>query len=400
VQESSSTGLRASVAAGATSRRLAIAQWVGVVFLYWIALYLYVPTLPTYVQSKGANLALVGVVLSMYGLWQMIIRLPLGIAADSLGRRKPFIVGGLILASLGAWLMGTSADAQGILVGRAVTGLAAGTWVPLVVVFSSLFPADEAVRASALLTAIGTVGRIFGTSATGWLNGVGGYPLAFFLAAGVAGLAVLLTLTASEQRHPSHPPSMSRIGHLITRRDVLLPALLSAVCQFANWATVFSFLPIAAKQIGASDVTLSMLVTSNLLVNILGNLTATGLVRRFGARPLALASFVLLSIGIGGAALAPSVLVLAAFQLCIGFAMGISYPVLMGMSIRYVVDEERTTAMGLHQSVYALGMFAGPWLGGIMAEAMGIRPMFGVTAVVCLIIGAIGTRLLVERARE
>ena len=37
-------------------------------FLYWISLYLYVPTLPTYVQSKTDNLALVGSVLSMYGL--------------------------------------------------------------------------------------------------------------------------------------------------------------------------------------------------------------------------------------------------------------------------------------------------------------------------------------------
>jgi MFS family permease len=38
------------------------------------------------------NLALVGVVLAMYGLWQAIIRLPLGIAADWFGRCKPFIV--------------------------------------------------------------------------------------------------------------------------------------------------------------------------------------------------------------------------------------------------------------------------------------------------------------------
>ena len=40
--------------------------------------------------------------------------------------------------------------------------------------------------------------------------------------------------------------------------------------------------------------------------------------------------------------------------------------------------------MGLHQAVYAIGMFAGPWLSGILADAMGIRPMFGVTAFACL----------------
>jgi DHA1 family multidrug resistance protein-like MFS transporter len=78
---------------GASSRWLTITLYVIVVFLYWVALYLYMPTLPTYVQSKSDNLALVGVVLSIYGLWQMMIRLPLGIVADWLGWRKPFIFG-------------------------------------------------------------------------------------------------------------------------------------------------------------------------------------------------------------------------------------------------------------------------------------------------------------------
>jgi len=50
--------------------------------------------------------------------------------------------------------------------------------------------------------------------------------------------------------------------------------------------------------------------------------------------------------------------------------------------------------MGLHQAVYAIGMFGGPALSGVLAEAMGIQPMFGVTAVACLILGWLGSRLL------
>jgi len=79
-----------------------------------------------------------------------------------------------------------------------------------------------------------------------------------------------------------------------------------------------------------------------------------------------------------------------------GLAQGIGYPVLMGMSIEHVADAERTTAMGLHQAVYAIGMFTGPWLSGILSEAMGIQPMFGMTAVACLVVGLAGTRWLGE----
>jgi DHA1 family multidrug resistance protein-like MFS transporter len=59
-----------------------------------------------------------------------------------------------------------------------------------------------------------------------------------------------------------------------------------------------------------------------------------------------------------------------------------------------VADAERTTAMGLHQAVYAIGMFGGPWLSGLLADAMGIRPMFGVTAFLCLALGLLMTRWL------
>jgi DHA1 family multidrug resistance protein-like MFS transporter len=396
---SSSSAVRAAVSSttGASSRRLKITLYAAAVFLYWIALYLYVPTLPVYVQSKSDNLALVGVVLSMYGLWQAIIRLPLGITADWMGWRKPFIIGGLVLVGLGATIMGMATSVNGLIIGRSITGLAAGTWVPLIVVFSSLFPPEQAVRASAMLTLVGSVGRMLATGATGSLNQLGGYPLAFFLATGAAVLAILFVLPIREMRHPPQRPSVGSVGYLVTRRDVLLPSLLSAINQYANWATTFGFLPILAKQLGATDVTQSMLVSMNIGVYTLGNLMAATIVSRIGARRLVYLSFVLLFVGIGGAALAPSLPLLFVAQFWIGLALGIGYPVLMGMSIQYVAEAERTTAMGLHQAVYGIGMFGGPGLSGMLADAMGIRPMFWVTAFVCLALGLLGTRWLADK---
>ena len=368
-------------------RRLTIALYAAAAFLYWVGLYLYVPTLPTYIQSRSQSLASVGIVLSMYGLWQAIIRLPLGIAADWLGRSKPFIIGGLVLVGLGAWIMGTADGVRGLTVGRAITGLAAGTWVPLVVIFSTLFPPQEAVRASTILTLVGSVGRVLATSLTGSLNELGGYSLAFYLAAVAAAFAIFFVLPIHETPHPTRQPSVAGVGKLITRRDVLLPALLAALSQYANWAATFGFIPILAKQLGGTDITQSMLVSMHIGVTVLGNLAATAIVGRIGARRLVYLSFILLSTGIGIAALTTSLPMLFAAQFCIGLSMGISYPVLMGMSIRYVANVERTTAMGLHQAVYAIGMFGGPWVSGWLAEALGIRPMFGVTAFLCLILG-------------
>ena len=108
-------------------------------------------------------------------------------------------------------------------------------------------------------------------------------------------------------------------------------------------------------------------------------------------------SFLLLFLGLGGAALAPSLVLIFFAQVCIGLSQGINYPVLMGLSIRHVEDAQRTSAMGLHQAVYAVGMFAGPAVSGVLADAMGIRWMFGVTAVVTLACGAFAARWLSDR---
>ena len=375
----------------ATSRNTRIVLIVIVSFLFWSALYFYVPTLPTYVASVTGNLAAVGMVLSMYGLWQAVLRFPLGIAADWYGRRKPFIIGGLLFAAAGAWIIASSSTIAGMTAGRALTGVAASSWVPLVVIFSALFRPEEAVMASAIITVSSSAGRMVATGLNGVLNESGGYALAFNVAAGVALVAIVLLLFVREDPQPRKQPSVGSVGRLATRRDVLLPSLLAALSQYGIWATTFGFLAIFARQIGASDATLAMLSTVYLAFYTAGNLSATALSRRFTARSLAIFSFTLLGISIAGLVLAPTVAWLFILQIMMGTATGIGYPVLMGSSIRFVQGPERATAMGLHQAVYAIGMFAGPWLSGILAGALGLRPMFGFTAAFCLIVGVIGS---------
>ena len=378
----------------ARSRQMLIVLYILVALLYFVSLYLYIPTLPTYVQRSSDSLSMVGVILAQYGLWQAIIRLPLGIAADWLGRRKPFIIGGVILAGAGAWVLGTADSAGGLAVGRAITGLAAGTWVPLTVAFSGLFPARDAIRATAILTFVGSIGQVAATSITGLLNQVGGYSLAFFVAAGAAVLGAVVMVPARERVHPPKRPSVAGIRQLVTRRDVLLPTLLAAISQYVVWAVTFGFLPILAQQLGATDVTLSLLVSMYIGVVTVMALAAAGLVNRTSARRLVYVSYWLMFGGIGLAALAPSLAVLFVAQFLLGLAQGLGYPVCMGLSIRDVDDAQRATAMGLHQAVYAIGMFAGPWLSGILADAMGIRFMFGFTAVASLALGLVLIRLL------
>lgn len=370
-----------------TRRAVLIPALLVVVFLYWTALYLYVPTLPLYIQSKTPDLALVGTALGMYGLWQLISRLPLGIAVDWAGRRKPFIIAWLLLCALGDWMLGSAPDIASATAGRAVIGIAAGCWVPLVVIFSSQFEKGEIIRATAILSMVGCFARMVATSANGWLNHLGGYPLAFEAAAAAALLSAAVMLLLPDPPQPSKKPSLTRLRALSLRRDVMLPSLVQALIHLGDFAATFTFIPILARQKGANDVAISLLLSLDLAFGLLGNMVSPILARQIGRQRVALLSVVLLGLGIGGAALAPGLTAVFAFQLVIGIGFGVGYPLLMGMSIDRVDEAERTTAMGLHQSVYSIGMFAGPWLSGLLAREFGIPLMFAAVAALLLGLG-------------
>ncbi|MCJ7606169.1 MAG: hypothetical protein MUO19_09100, partial [Dehalococcoidales bacterium] len=51
-----------------SSNRYSILLFCIVNFLWWISLYLYVPILPVFIQTTGANLNVVGTVLSAYAI--------------------------------------------------------------------------------------------------------------------------------------------------------------------------------------------------------------------------------------------------------------------------------------------------------------------------------------------
>ena len=374
-----------------TNRKAAIGLYALAVFFFWGSQYIYLPALPTYVQSKVSDLSLVGFVLSMYGLWQALVRIPLGIATDWLGWRKPLIIAGLALGGLGAWLLGTSNDLPGLTLGRAITGVSTGVWAVLVVAFSALFPPQEAVRASSLVMLANSLGRIVATASAGTLEDWGGVTMLFFVATGLALFAALLLLPIDETRRAPRAPRLSNIVALLRRRDVMLPTLLSTLSQYVLWSTSFGFIIVLAKQFGATSVEQGMIVTVHIILATVGNLFVLSLNQRFGTSRILAIGFVLLFAGTLIAGLAPSLPMLFLAPVFIGLALGISYPTTMGMSIERVDEAERATAMGLHQTIYALGMFVGPASSGMLASHLGLQPMFILTAFAALGLGLVGT---------
>jgi MFS family permease len=365
-------------------RRYPIRLYLTANLFFWISLYLYVPTLPTVVESRTGSLAAVGIVISMYGLWQAVARIPVGIAVDATGRSRPFLAIGFLFAAAGALVMGLGQTAVALAAGRALTGLAAATWVPLVALFAGFYASDRSVYSASILAMVGAVGRLGAMSVGGLISDVGGEALPFLLAAVSGILAAVVIIAIPFEVRPKQPPTLKGLVRVSGSADLMIPTLMQTMASFASWAVLLSFVPVLAQRLGAADSLKGLLMSASTAASLGGNALVTALARRTRPMRLLPASFVLQAAGILTAAFAPSLPVLFAAAIMMGLATGASYPTLMGLSVARAAPEERATAMGVHQAVYAIGMFTGPWYGGVLAETLGLRTMFGLTAVLLL----------------
>lgn len=380
--------------------RLRVAAFIGAAVLYFVSLYSYVPILPAFVSERAARLADVGLVLSMYGLWTAVLRVPLGVAADATGRNKPYLVCGTLMAGVGALVMASGRSLGALAFGRALTGVAAATWVPMMVVFAGYFPPRLTVFATSLLSFASSLGQMIGTSLTGLAVKLGGYGLAFYSAAGFSVCASLIVAFvrlpeggAERDAERDDPVTARSILAIFRRRDVLLPSVANAVCQFGVWALTFGFMPLLARRMGASAAATGLIMTLNIAANTAANLFATFIAGGGGKRRLLYGSFAVFAGGALLAALGRSVPTLLVSTAIMGLANGIFFPILLGLSIQGVDRAHRSTAMGIHQAIYAVGMFTGPWIGGILADAVGLRAMFVIAAGFCLVAASAVTAL-------
>ncbi|SNC58505.1 MFS transporter [Sodalis endosymbiont of Henestaris halophilus] len=93
-----------------------------VLSLRMLGMFMVLPVLTTYGMTlQGASEFLIGLSIGIYGLMQAICQIPCGLFADRVGR-KQFIIGGLLVFSLGSFIAAMTENIWGVILGRALQG--------------------------------------------------------------------------------------------------------------------------------------------------------------------------------------------------------------------------------------------------------------------------------------
>lgn len=364
----------------------ALALFAASTFFFWASMYVYVPVLPLYAQQGGASLSMVGLIVGAYGVTQFILRLPLGIWSDRVGRRKPFIAAGMFTAAGGALGLALTTDPWLLFLSRALTGVGASSWVAFTVLFSSYYPPGRAVRAMSTVTFVNGVAQVSSTYAGGWLAQSFGWSAPFYAGALFGVLGYLCTLGIHEEVRPvASPLTFAKVAATITIPLLIAVSVNAILGQYAVFVTSYTFTPLYAQELGASRADLGTLTTVTLLAYTVTMLTTSWLVDRIGDRFVVALGMAVLAVAIFATPLVDDLLALGGLQVLQGIGRGFAFPVLMGLSIRAVPQAQRATAMGVFQAVYAIGMFAGPIVGGPIAERFGLAGVFYSTGLVCLL---------------
>lgn len=338
-------------------------------------------------ESIGFSFLMMGIVLGSYGLMQIIIRLPLGIMSDRLRLRKPFMFIGFATSALGCLLFILFDGFAGVTAARAMTGISASAWVAFTVLYASYYVGSEATKAMGTISFATVAGQLFGMGISGIAAETWGWSSTFWIGGITALIGGVICWFVYESKEGAYRPPMKfrDIPSVIASPILIKVSVLSILAHSVLFITMFGFTPSYAVSIGADKLYLSILVIAFMIPHAFSALiTGKKIAPRYGIWPTIVTGFIISGLCTALIPFQHSLPLLLLTQAINGFAQGLHLPLLMGLSIQSVDNDKRATAMGFYQSVYAAGMFGGPFIAGWLNESFGLTGGFTFGAIIGL----------------
>jgi len=343
--------------------------------IFWFAQYAYTPFVNPQLIIMGAAASLMGIIGGAYGFTQFVLRIPVGIISDK-WQKKFFVCTGCLCAGLAGLTMFLFHSPAGFLLGRALGGVAASSWVPMSVLYVSYFKAEQAARPITVINMANQIGRllafILGAAVAAAIT-----PQAAFLVSaigGFAGFALSLFITEPKQPASQAHTTLRDFIAVAKERNLLTTSMLGIFAQLLAFATSVTFTPNHAVVIGATPAQLGGIQVALLVPSIaMSFLLSKFILRRVDAKPLVVIGFALTGLYCALVPFTATITQLYLVQALGGLGTTLTFSLLMGLCVERVAPEIRGAAMGFFQSVYGIGMTIGPLIMGLLVGTRNLR---------------------------
>lgn len=342
-----------------------------IVTLFWFAQYVFVPFLSPHLIAMGITASFAGVIMGAYGVAQLVLRIPISVGEDINGRHRLFIGAGLAILATASSIPLLTSSPVGYLVFRALTGVAASTWVSYTAAFTQ--NVQNVKQRMGRLIAANNLGVMLSYVASAVLYQSLGMRALLGASVAAALAALLLTTRWRPAQAPAgHPFHKEAFLTVIQNRHLWRCGLMMALGQLVLFATSSSFVSSYAKGMGASSFMISLIAIAFNAMGVLMSWTyGRGALRRMSERAQLVLGFGMMTLYCALLPLCAAPWQIAMAQLLGGASRSVMYTLLMAVAPAEIPAESKTTANGVFQSVYSLGMTGGPMVMGALIDGTG-----------------------------
>lgn len=354
--------------------------------LRMLGLFLILPVFSVHAKGLpgGESATLVGLALGIYGLTQSFGQIPFGIASDKYGRKRVIVIG-LILFALGSFIAAAADDIVWVIVGRAVQG--AGAISAAVTAFIA-----DSTREEHRTKAMAMVGASIGVTFAGSLVlspllyqaiGMGG----IFALTGILSVLAILVVLYIVPAAPALPPGRISIREVLANSE-LMRLNYGVFALHVTQMAMFVVMPSALIRFGHLPlgehwkIYLPVVLASFILM-----LPPIFIAERRGKskQVFVAAIALLLAVQVGMWLVFTQSQLHWAWLVVLLLAFFIAFNILEAsqpsLVSRIAPPAAKGTALGVYNTLQALGLFCGGALGGWLTQHTGGASVFVLGAV-------------------
>lgn len=369
---------------------------LAIVCLFWFGQYVYMPFQTTYLLSTGVSSGMTGMIIGAYGLVQVFFRIPAGALADTGSGHKKIITAGICCVAAASLIRVLLPNAGGFFAANLFSGLGASAWISYMVYYMGLEEGSLQTATGKIMAANNT-GVFLGFVTSSLLYDRLGMRVIclFSVIAGAAGM--FLAFGIREEKREKHSFTRQEWKGIFTYRRLLFFSLLALLQQGVQMATCMSFTIQAVKELGATAGQVGMTSVVYIVMAVVFSLMSSRpFFVRLGYRRVIPAGIVCQMLYCILVPAVRSIYAVYGCQVLAAAAMGFLFTSLTSESMKGVPGYFYSTAMGIFQAVYAVGMTLFPILMGVIRGRFGLAGgYYFMAAMLCL--GLISILIFLQR---
>lgn len=350
-----------------------------IIALFWFAQYIYVPNTAPYLLAQKVTADFVGIIVGVYGGVQMSLRFPMGILADWLGKHKLIIIVGCAFSGGASVVRMLESTGNGFLIANIMSGVASSLWVSFMLLSTKYITPDRMQTQIGYLFAANNFGIMlaFITSAVCFE----GFGMDFLcLCSALSGaLALLLALSLKEDDpayahmheppESKHRPLVADLVKVALRKRIWFFAFLASIQQGVTMTTIMSFSNEAALRIGGSSYEMGVMTIVFILFNVISSYySGKPPFTRISQGFLVSSALFMLAVYCFLSVMVTHIYLLIIIQVFLGWSFGFVFTIATSESIVGVEQYRRSSAIGLFQALFAIGMTTIPIIAGRIIE--------------------------------